>query len=282
MTGSIGGLRLTDSHRLLLRGFALAAAFSPVFGGLIRSLGEDPGHRHVLLPLLLTISLLVVGVPSRAPVLPGRAGVVLIVSGVLLELVGIATATSLIARIGLPLAVLGFSALSGRPDIRIAILTLGLVPIPDSVKTAASPTIEILIANGAARFWSLVGVPIEAAGPLLSSGAARLEISPGDSGLVTLVLLAEFGWYAAVRHGRDTAQALASSMRWALFAGVVQPGLVIACVGSLALGLPGPGRFVLSHGVPIGLAALVLLIHCGVGRATSTAHEAARLGNHGE
>ncbi|MFO0687456.1 MAG: hypothetical protein U0900_01990 [Myxococcota bacterium] len=43
----------------------------------------------------------------------------------------------------------------------------------------------------------------------------------------------------------------------ALAAGLLQPLLVIVAAASLPLGQPELGRFVLSHGVPIALAAWV-------------------------
>lgn len=275
MTGGTGDSRGTDPHRFLLRGAALAAAFSPVFLGLFDSLAEDVGHRHVLLPFLLMISLLVLGVPAGGPAISRRTGIGLIALGIALELVGLATTTSLIARIGLPLAVLGFSGLFGRPDLRIALLAFGLVPIPDSVKSVASPDLESLIALAAVRVWSGFGVALEAAGPLLRSGGGRLELAPGDSGLVTAVLLAEYGWYSAARKGGDLGACLATAVRWAVAGVVVQPVLVLASTGILALGWPGLGRFGLSHGVSIGLAVLVIRIHFvrlgTAGRATQVA-----------
>lgn len=252
---------MRESAGSLLRVLALGVAFSPVLVGLKQSVIEDPGHRSVLLAPLAIGSLLLHGSgPERALARP-RTGLALIAAGVALELVGLATGTSVVARLGLPLAFSGLALRTGRPDPRIAVLAFGLVPIPDFVKLLSSPLAEIGFAELLARIGSLLGAPIEARGPILASKGMSLALVPSDAGFVTAALLAEWGAYRAIRSGADLVGIGLGALRGALGALIVQPLLGGAAVGLLVLGFPALARSFLYHGVVLGLAVLVLATH---------------------
>lgn len=185
----------------------------------------------------------------------------LLAMGLVAQILGIATDSSLIALCGLPVAIIGISFFTGRPDAAILLLTFGLIPVPAFVAHATSPGLESMLGAGAVSGLNLLRVPIEVTGPLLLSGEARFELLAVDGGIVTAVLLAEVGWYLAIRAKRGMAQALVQAILWALLAIVIQPLLVLLCVSTLPLGVPELGRFVLTHGLVLFIGSIVLWQH---------------------
>lgn len=253
---------MTDSHRGVLLWGGLAVAFSPVLQDLAETLGRDPHQRYVLLPLILIALLIASGSRFRhGPHFPG-AGVALLVLGLTAEMLGIAAGSSLIARWGLPVAMFGVSLIVAGPDPRLLALAFGLVPIPDFLIHATSPGFESLLGAGAAWALDLLGFQLKVGGPLLHFDGARFELKAADSGIVTAVLLAEVGWYSALRADLGLSPSIRRALGGALLAVVVQPIMVLACVATLVVGLPELGRFLLTHGVAIFLGVAVLAEFC--------------------
>lgn len=253
---------MTDSRRGVLLWGGLAVAFSPVLQDLAETLGRDPHQRYVLLPLVLIGLLLASGSRLRhGPHFPG-VGIALLVLGLTAEMLGIAAGSWLIARWGLPVAMLGVSLLLAGPDPRILILTFGLVPLPDFLTHATSPGFESMLGTGAAWALDLLGFQLKAGGPLLHFDGARFELQAADSGIVTAVLLAEVGWYSALRADLGLSESIRRALGGALLAVVVQPILVFGCVATLVVGLPELGRFLLTYGVAIFLGVAVIARFC--------------------
>jgi len=253
---------MADSHRAILLWGSLTVAFSPVIRDMAQTLWRNPDQRYVLLSLIL-IGILVASRwrLRRGPQFLGL-GVALLVLGLTAEMLGIAADSSLIARWGLPVAMLGVSLTVAGPDPRVLILTFGLVPIPDFLIHATSPGFESLLSSGAGWALDLLGFQLKVGGPLLHFDGARFELQAADSGIVTAVLLAEVGWYLALRADLGLSPSIRRALGGALLAVVVQPILVLACVGTLVVGLPELGRFLLTHGVAIFLGVAVLAEFC--------------------
>lgn len=249
---------MTDSRRGALLWGGLAVAFSPILQDLAETLWENPNQRYVLLSLLLIGILLASGSRLRhGPQYPG-VGVALLALGLMAEMLGIAAGSSLIARGGLPVAMSGVSLIVAGPDPRLLILAFGLVPLPDFLIHATSPGFESLLSAGAGWALELMGFHLKVGGPLLHYDGARFELQAADSGIVTAILLAEVGWYSALRADLATSQAVRRALGSALLAVVVQPLLILVCVATLVVGVPEPGRFVMTHGVAILLGLAVL------------------------
>lgn len=247
---------MPESHRGWVLWAGLLIGFSPVLHNLIELLWSEPRYRYVLLgpylmTLLLAFRLGAAQVPQRA-----RLGVALIAIGVAGQTLGIVAGTWLIARLGLPLAMLGLSFFAGRPEPRTVALAFAAVPIPDSVMQATSPQLETALGVAASWVFGLVGIEFDGGGTLFLIGEQRFELMVGDNGMPTALLLAVFGWYSAVRQEAG----LRRCAEWALLGGalaiVVQPVSVLLALAWLPLGAPDAGRFLLTYGLALALAAI--------------------------
>ncbi|MBW2233347.1 MAG: hypothetical protein JRH17_23440 [Deltaproteobacteria bacterium] len=213
--------------------------------------------RYTLLAVLLLGLLLWRGSPLEGvPRL--QSGRALVVLGLLAEVVGMASASWSIARVGLPVAVLGVALINGHPRAAVAVLAFGLVPIPGFVHGIASPDVESLLGSGAASVIGALGWTLEVGGPLLQYGGRRFELLATDTGLVTALACAEVGWYSAVRAGGAVRQAGLRAAGGAALGLLLQPVLLLFCVATLPLGWPQVGRFLLTDGPWLALAAAVL------------------------
>lgn len=249
---------MSESRRNLLYWLGLVLAFSPVLQNLIAGIRHDPNQRYTLLAPLL-IGLLLRHDPASRCTRRVGAGVALVVLGLFAQSIGIAGSSWSIARVGLPVGMLGVALLTSRPALAVVVLAFGVVPLPDSVGHLASPGVESMLGRAAGEVLSWFGIAIHTGGPLLSYNGERLELEAFDSGIVTSSLFFAVGWYRAVRLGRRIPSVAVHAVIWGLVAVAMQPVAVILCVAALPLGAPDLGRFVLTHGAWLGLALFVLV-----------------------
>jgi hypothetical protein len=231
-------------------------AFSPVLVEMASQFTADNSRYTLLAGLLLALALWLAP-PNERRIRPNLGGTLLAL-GLLAEVFGIVSASSGIARVGLPVAALGVAFIDGRPRAAIVVLAFGLVPIPSFVHGITSPDLESLLGAAAARVLALLGLSIEVGGPLLRSGSGRLELLASDVGLVTALCCAGVGWYSAVRGGGNVRLAAVRALGGAALGLLLHAVLLLLCVATLAIGLPGLGRFLLTHGTWLALAAGVL------------------------
>jgi hypothetical protein len=248
----------SDSSRRIHSGaawIALAVAFLPVLAGLVRHLTEARGRSFLLAPLLLLLC------ASRGPsqaVAPHRDGLLLLLAAVAFQFIGIASHTVLIGRLGLALAVVGMARWHGSPKLSVALLAFGAIPFPGTAIAYTTPWLESLWAGAATQFVQLLGGEIGVSGPLFRSSAGHLELMPPDGGLPLLRVLAELGWYSAVRHGLSGRALLGRVALGAMLAGPIQLIGVTIAVFLLTFGLADVARVWLDNGLWLAVAACVV------------------------
>jgi len=236
---------------------ALTVALSPSIYHVLSMIRDFAWTR----PVCVGIALLVVALPMRrhdAIERHPRLGLCAVVLGLLVQLVGVASGSWSIARLGLPVALCGMAALLGRPSLPVAALAFWTVPIPNMLVVAASPWLETAAARFATGVAALFGVSIDASGPLLHYADQRLEFTDYDGGVLLAVLLAGLGWYAAVRAGaagpRGLLTALGRALRWGALVVLLQPAVAVVAVVLLAAGAPKAGARWLETGYWIVVA----------------------------
>lgn len=239
---------MSEARRGWLLWAGLVMAFSPVIQNLGANLVYNSDDCYTLLSVVLVGVLLQKDSCSTAGTQPS-VGMILLLLGFITQLVGIAASSWSIARGGLPIAMLGLSLAMGRPPALVMALSFALIPIPSFIQGATTPYVESMLATGAADFLSRLGSELDIGGPLLQFRGQRFELLPHDNGLVSAIVLAQVGWYRSVRQGSDASICAAHAGAWGLLAIVVQPLAVVVCVASLPLGVPGLGRFCLTHGI---------------------------------
>jgi hypothetical protein len=219
---------------------------------------DHPHERYTLLAPVL-IGLLIHQNPQLRSETRPALGVAMLILGLVAQVVGIAGGSWSIARWGLPVAMLGVCLITGRPAVGVTALAFALVPVPGFIRMMGSPQIESLLGAASADFLGLLGVTIETGGPLLLHDGRRFELLGTDNGIATAIVLAEVGWYSAIRNAYSLMQGLTRTIGFGLLAVIVQPIAVLACVATLPLGVPEWGRFVLTHGIWLLLCAGALL-----------------------
>jgi hypothetical protein len=238
---------------------ALLAGFSPVLVQFVRFEAWFAPPSTLLAPLLIALCVWRGSAPAESP---RRAGSLLIAAGLLLEVCGIALRTWTIAWLGFPVAVLGMSLWQGRPSWRVAVLAFGLVPIPESLRAAASPAPESALLAGACAVWHAFGVAFSCTGPVARLGDRHLELVADDVGWTLAPLLAQLGWFAAVNARASTPRALRTALLFAAGTLVIAPLAVGVALGLLAAASPTAARAWLSPGVWIACSGVVLIV-CG-------------------
>ncbi len=233
-------------YREGLAWLALASAFSPVLADLAQNLIQDPADRSSLLAPLW-VALCAASFRGRGPSL--RSGVWLILAGVALECLGITGDIWTLARLGLPIAVIGMARYLGRPDFAVAALALWLVPIPDAFYAMTTPWLESAFAQASVAVVEAFGAELGGAGPLLLHGDLRLEFKPVDGGLGLAYILVGLGWYAAVRRGRGWFPLLGYGLLALIAAAPLQWLTGVVSVGLLALGFESSAHGLLRYGV---------------------------------
>jgi hypothetical protein len=213
---------------------ALCVAFSPVVADLAGNLVHAREDRCTLLALLL-LGLALRGARRRGsprPLLGGFA----VAAGIALELTGIVTGSWSIARLGLPVAVLGLGGLLGSPPLRVLALAFWMVPLPDSLLLLASPGLEVAAAGLTAALLAPLGVPISAVGFALEGAGGRVEVEPAHAGFVLAHVLSALGWFSAVRGGGSVARAAGRALAGGAAALPAQLAVLLSTGLLLAIG----------------------------------------------
>jgi hypothetical protein len=260
--------------REILLWSALTLALSPVLRDLGAHAIEHPwaGYSAVFLVLLVLAARL--QPQSQKPKLDGY---LLLTAGLLVELVGIGGGIDRLARPALPLGVLGLARLLGRPPLAVALLALGMVPLPTFVLRPVAGMVGPALASLTAMTCTALGLSLRAHGATLAGVSGIIELGDGDTGVPLAVLLAGLGWYAGLRRAPVDLpplnpqsllrQCLCTALRWAPWAVPSQVGAVLAAGTVLALGGLGFSRILLSCGVWILTTAVGLLRATAPGRS---------------
>lgn len=231
----------------LLLWLGVGVAFSRVLLDLAGSLLATDAFWPILLPIPLMALCIVRGTPGAGK--PGPGGRPLLALGLALELLGIVLDAWSIARAGLPLAVIGVARITGRPALPVALMSLWLFPVPNSILGALTPHPESAFAALAAAVTAALGAPVTATGPVLEAPAGRLLLNAYHSGAPLVVAFALLGWYAALRRGGGLPAALRGAGVGAAL-GLPLHALGV-CLAALALcgGWPGAGRWLVDWGM---------------------------------
>ena len=176
-----------------------------------------------------------------------------------IQLIGLAGGSPGLARIGLPVSVMGLALWTGVPSVKVAMLAFWAMPIPIAAYGLTTPNLESAYAQFGAAMVGALGADISASGPLIRSGAKQLELDPYHSGIHLLFVITELSWYAAVRKGLPSAVAVARTAGTALLAIPLQLFAVGVAVSLLVAGAPEVANFWLDHGVWLLTAILGLV-----------------------
>lgn len=235
---------------------ALLAGFSPVLVELARHEIWLAPSSTLAAPILIAVAL---WRGADAADRPRAAGAALIAAGLGLELAGIALEIWTVAWLGFPLAVLGLSLWLGRPSWRIAVLAFGLVPVPESLRTAGAPGPETALLSGVCEAWRALGVDFSCIGPNAQIAQQRLEMQATDVGWALAPVLAQLGWFRAVIDRSSAGHALRRAIGYAAAVLVVQPLALALALGLLLAGAQDAARAWLSHGVWIAAVIVALM-----------------------
>jgi hypothetical protein len=230
----------------LLLWLALLAGFSPVLVAFMRHEVWSAPSSTLAAPILIAICLWL-GADTIERPRTGGAG--LIAAGLLLELMGIALEIWTVAWLGFPVAVIGLALWLGRPSWRVAVLALGLVAIPESLRIAGSPGPESALLSGVCAAWHALGVDFSCIGPVARFADRRLELQPSDVGWTLAPLLAQLGWFCAVIDGASGLRAPRRAAAFAAAVVVVQPLAIGLALGLLIVSSGQMASAWLSHGV---------------------------------
>ncbi len=257
-----------DGERMALRSgwlwLALGAAFSPTLAGIVSDLGLAPRHAYVLAVALLLGALCARG-RGLAPRPRPRSGLALLALGLLLELVGLAGETQLLARAGLPVAALGLALWLGAPSPLAMLLGFWLVPLPNSLVELTSPALESRWAALAARALQALGVELAATGVTLEGPHEQLVLRSENGGLLTAHCLGAVGWFVALWRGAAAPRALASAARGYALGFALQPLALLAAGALVAASQRELARALLTHAQWLLAAALWIAVALGRG-----------------
>jgi hypothetical protein len=230
----------------LILWLALAVAFSPTLFELATHMVAEPWARYAVVPLLLLLRAAVTGSTVHQA---RRFGLWLILGGLALEILGIVAGPQRLARLGLPLAIIGMSCLLGRPSIPTAMLSLWIVPIPYTFIHTLSPVLDSLVARAAALLaWPLIP-ELMVEDHALRWCTEQLWITPAQMGLPLAALLSSIGWFHATQSGRSMLKAAERAALWGLAAFPIQAIAIALAALTLRLGEAEIGRTWLDHGV---------------------------------
>jgi hypothetical protein len=224
----------------------LLVAFAPTLAALVSDLRLAPRHAFVA---FVAVGVAALCARERAqPASPGRAsGLALLVLGLVLELLGAASETQLVARFGLPIAALGLARWLGAPRALPLALGFWCIPLPNALIQLTSPTLEATWASLAAAVCAGLGADLRAAGITLLAGEARLDLRSENGGLPAAHALAAFGWFRAVWCGRRATGAALRALQGYALGFALQPIAVTLAALLLALGERELARAWLTH-----------------------------------
>jgi hypothetical protein len=238
----------------ILPWLALGCAFSPVLFQLAKAIPEAPfGWTLLLAPVLIFAA----AARCERGAQPRRSWApILLIAGLLIELVGLGGGSPGVARLGLPISVVGLSLWTGMPPLMTALLALWAIPIPGSFYGLTTPNVESAYAQLSVALGNAFGADLHSSGPLIRSGTHRLELDPHDSGIHLAFLITELCWYAAIRHGSPLVVALIRTAGVALLAIPLQLFAIWVAVLLLAAGATDVANFWLDHGAWLLIAIL--------------------------
>ena len=231
----------------ILPWLALGCAFSPVLFQFANAIAGIAFGWSALLAPALMISL---AARDRQRALPRRGlAQVLLGVGLVIQLIGLAGGSPSIARLGLPVAVVGVALWTGAPSVATAVLAFWALPIPTTAYGLTTPHLESAYAQLGADFGEWVGADMRASGPLIRTGEHRLELDPIHSGIHLAFVATQLVWYAAVLNKTAVPRALARMAAVALLALPLQFLAVLVAIALLSAGTPEGANIWLDHGV---------------------------------
>ncbi len=230
----------------ILPWLALGCAFSPMLIQLANVIPEDPFGWSVLLAPALMLAAALRGSGEAHP----RRGwaQILLIAGLLIELVGLSGGSPAVARLGLPMSVVGLSLWTGAPPLMTSLLAFWVIPIPITVYGLTTPNLESAYAQFGAAAISALGADLSVSGPVIRSGAEHLELDPYHSGIHLVFVVTLLTWYASVRNGLTPIAALARTAGAALVAVPLQILAVLVAIALLVADSPDLANFWLDDG----------------------------------
>ena len=230
---------------------ALGAAFSPVLVDTGQHLVANPWARYALWFPLLFVRCARVDRRGARPL----AGMVLIVSGLAIELAAAFAGVIRWGRPGAAIGAIGLTLWQGSGSWRSRVLLFFAVPLPAFLVKAARDWADPLVA------WTVDAFCGSEACAMLGADLVRdgqILLTVDRSWLSSSALLAGLAWYHAILTGRRstsalTASAFAAVLAWPLHALVLGLGIVLADLGAHAM-----AQTWADHGLPIAAAACVV------------------------
>ena len=192
---------------------------------------------------------------------PGRRdGAALLAFACALELAGIASDSWSLARLAIPLGVLGLARFLGAPPLRAAALAFFAVPPPYFLTALLSPELEAAYGAAGSAVANALGLPVRTGIGTLDGPAGGIDLIAADGGVALAHMLAGIGWFGALRAGAGVARCATASVAWGLAAFPLQLAGVVAAAVATGAGAPAVGLFALRHALwPLAAAAGVLL-----------------------
>ena len=187
-----------------------------------------------------------------------RNGYVLLTLSLVLEVVLSQGGFTRMARVAIPLALLGSCRAFGLTSTRTALLGIWFVPVPSMLNQsfASHGALDALMSIGVTAISPLA--PIDAMGMELNGPTASLTLSHVDAGLPLVALLSGLAWYTASREQLSWRSTLIRVFGWGGLGLPLQAIIVLwACLG-VAMGHPTAARFALEGGVAVATAAALL------------------------
>jgi hypothetical protein len=219
---------------------SMALGLSPALVELAHQIVSEPASAYVLcVPLLLVSAAR--RTPHHAP--NTLRGGLWVVAALVVEVVAIAAHFDRLARIAIPMSLIGYLHVAGRATWPLTGLTWFIVPVPSAISKAVS--LEVA--------WRRLSEAV--VGPT----GGTLSWTAGDSGLCLAALLASLGWFLAARNGRSVAEAISSAARLAALALPAQLGFAMVAVALARSGATGLARAFLTFAPPLVACAVVLL-----------------------
>jgi hypothetical protein len=213
----------------------LGVALSPALLELARHLVAAPWARYTGVVAALFGVTAAVAPLEASP--QRRAGLLLLGTGIAIQLLAAAAGPPGLGRLALPLGITGLACWLGRPASGVAALSVFLVPIPYTFVAALSPALEATLLEAAAALASpLAGGGLVTDGRVLTGGFGEFWVRPPHGGVPLAALLAAGLALRAVRRGNGL---LAAGMAAVLGAGAALPLQIVALAGAVLLAASG-------------------------------------------
>lgn len=242
----------------------LAVGLSPGLLELGRHVVATPWARYtVVVGGLLALAM----AGDSSPRVPRRrAGALLLGAAVCTQLLAAAIGPPALGRIAIPLGIIGLACWYGAPALRLAALSVFLVPVPYTLVSAASRGLESGLLQVAVVLVSPLTAGLETQGHVLSGVPSAFWVRPPHGGIPLAALFASAAGIQAVRAGKGLASAGAAVL---LGAAVALPVQILAL--GIAVLLAASGRPVaawtwLDHGTLVLFGSGLLVIAAAIGR----------------